>query len=77
MVIGPVVFTVQLDGEPSAIKAVKTKLRRVSSPAAPPKPPGAKYIDDEEEEDPISALEALASSADQTAINPFDEDELT
>lgn len=77
MVIGPVVFTVQVNGEPATIKAVKTKLRRVPSPTVPPKPSGPKNIDELEEEDPISALEALASSADQTAINPFDEDELT
>lgn len=74
MVIGPVVFTVQVDGEPSTIKAVKTKLRRVSSSVAPPRPREDKSSDfQEEEEDPISALEALASSADQTAINPFED----
>jgi hypothetical protein len=30
----------------------------------------------DDELDPISALEALASSADQTAIDPFDDDDL-
>jgi len=78
MVIGPVVFTVQVDGEPQAIKAVKTKLRRVTAAAAPTQPPAAAPIDDFDdraEEDPISALEALASSADQTAINPFEDED--
>ena len=73
VVVGPVVFTVQLDGEPAKLRAVKTKLRTVpassdSSAAA------AAGVDDAL--DPISALEALASSAEQTAIDPFDEEDV-
>ncbi len=73
VVVGPVVFTVQLDGKPEKLRAVKTKLRTVpassdSSAAA------AAGVDDAL--DPISALEALASSAEQTAIDPFDEEDV-
>ncbi len=78
VVIGPVVFTLQIDGEPTELRPVKTKLKRHDAagkdqPAQDPLP-GEAAIDDEL--DPISALEALASSADQTAIDPFDDDDL-
>ena len=74
VVIGPVVFTVQIDGNPKDIRPVKTTLRTRS--AARRQKAGAKpaaVVD--EDLDPISALEALASSADQTALDPFDEEE--
>ena len=78
VVIGPVVFTFQLDGEPKEIRAVKTKLRLSSATAKPG--PGDSAASDhvyqkQEEIDPISALEALASSADQTAIDHFDDEQ--
>lgn len=78
LVIGPVVFTVQLDGDPSEIRPVKTKLRS-RGPQAASKPAvaagsAAAALDDSA--DPISALEALASSADQTAIDPLDDEDL-
>lgn len=77
IIIGPVVFTVQIDGSPSEIRPVKTRVKRQSSssssvPAAASVGGSASPIDDEL--DPISALEALASSADQTAIDPLDDD---
>jgi pSer/pThr/pTyr-binding forkhead associated (FHA) protein len=80
LIIGPVVFTVQIDGEPADIRPVKTRLRRHPTDATSM---GAGAKDDSsdlyglggEDEDPISALEALASSADQTAIDPYDEEE--
>ncbi len=78
LIIGPVVFTVQVNGDPSEIRPVRTKLKRRSSAAAPDKataspPSHAAALD--EETDPISALEALASSAEQTAIDPLDDDD--
>ncbi len=74
VVIGPVVFTVQIDGKPDELHPVKTALRtRTKAGAQPARAKTAAAIDDES--DPISALEALASSADQTALDPFDEDE--
>lgn len=80
IVVGPVVFTVQVDGVPTDIRAVKTKLRSLSAVSKSPVGPGDSSADRvynrDEEVDPISALEALASSADQTAIDPFEDDEL-
>ncbi|MCK4658433.1 MAG: FHA domain-containing protein [Phycisphaerae bacterium] len=79
LIIGPVVFTVQVDGDPSEIRPVKTKLRRrgvrVVPKAAAASASGSGVILDEDS-DPISALEALASSAEQTAIDPLDDDDL-
>ena len=78
IVIGPVVFTVQIDGEPSdnEILRIKTKV-----PAGKGAERGAARVGtsknvsmSDDDVDPISALEALASSADQTAIDP-EEDE--
>ncbi|MBI4716813.1 MAG: FHA domain-containing protein [Planctomycetes bacterium] len=77
--IGPVVFTVQINGEPSdaEILAIRTKLRvRGKTAGATPAVGTSKHVYvSEDEVDPIAALEALASSADQTAINPEEEDE--
>ncbi len=85
IVVGPVVFTVQIDGQPAEITPVKTKgeqlaetsaeniedmsledaiAQEVSSSdrtSAPPVPGDL----DEEEFDPISALEALADEQDE------------
>jgi len=80
VIIGPVVFTLQINGEPKDIRPVKTKVKRHK-----PAPSGAREgaeklaaIDAvvEDELDPISALEALASSADQTAIDPLPDEDL-
>jgi len=80
LIIGPVVFTVQVDGDPDEIRPVRTKLKRRSARAASGKAVAASAsgsgaaLDDSP--DPISALEALASSAEQTAIDPLDDDDL-
>ena len=77
IVIGPVVFTVQIDGEPAdeEIIPVRTKSGTASfaSPGAPRVGTSKHVKASDDELDPISALEALASSADQTAINPEDD----
>lgn len=80
LVVGPVVFTVQIDGVPEDVRAVRTKLRPLSTvgnaASASDDSGAADHVYDREEDvDPISALEALASSADQTAIDPFEDDE--
>jgi len=80
VIIGPVVFTIQINGEPKDVRQVKTKINRRRPAAsgigehADKSAPVDAVID--EELDPISALEALASSADQTAIDPLDDDDL-
>jgi pSer/pThr/pTyr-binding forkhead associated (FHA) protein len=77
IVIGPVVFTVQINNKPSNEEIVRV---RSKAPHAKVQAKGARvgtskhvYMSDEEV-DPISALEALASSADQTAIHPEEEE---
>lgn len=76
IMIGPVVFTVQIDGEPAdaEIIQIRTKVsaRLVAGKGAAVGTSKHVYMSDEEV-DPISALEALASSADQTAIDPEEE----
>ncbi len=77
IVIGPVVFTVQIDGDPSEgeLVEIRTKLSRDGAGRGAGSLNTSKhvYISDEEI-DPIAALEALASSADQTAIEPEDDE---
>jgi len=78
IMIGPVVFTVQVDGNPSddAIVQIRSKTPRGQTAARGGAKMGTSkhvYMTDEEI-DPIAALEALASSADQTAINPEEDD---
>jgi len=78
IVIGPVVFTVKIDGEPAEVRPVQTRLetrppsvkrsaagRRAEKPAAAQDELGI----GDDEEDPISALEALAGTDDTTAID--------
>lgn len=79
IVIGPVIFTVQVDGEPSDDEIIRVRSRVNAAKGAKS---GAAvgtskhvYMSDEDI-DPIAALEALASSADQTAIDPEDDDEI-
>jgi len=81
IVIGPVVFTVQINGEPASVRPVQTRLEARSTGAAgavtsrkQAKPAEPKTTDigggfDEDEEDPISALEALAGSDDTAALD--------
>lgn len=75
--IGPVVFTVQIDGDPeeAEIIEIRTKLRRpgeVEQPSTQVRASQHVSVSDGDI-DPIAALEALASSTDQTAIEPDDE----
>ncbi len=79
VVIGPVVFTVRIDGEPEEVRPVQTRLEAKSSSVVDAvitqKEPGRQTVRtdddlfDEDEEDPISALEALAASDDTAAID--------
>lgn len=77
IMIGPVIFAVQIDGEPADgdIIEVRTKLREshgAQQPAASVRAAKHVYTSDEDV-DPIAALEALASSSDQTAIDHDDD----
>ena len=78
MMIGPVIFTVQIDGEPGndEIIEVRTKIsaHQPATGSGATVGTSAHVYSPDEEVDPISALEALASSADQTAIDPEEED---
>lgn len=84
LVIGPVVFTVQINGKPADVKPVKTTLslapksKVASAPAtkAPARKAAAATeeadIDalfGEDEQDPISELEHLAGSSDTSAMD--------
>ena len=73
VVVGPVVFTVQIDGEPKEITPVKTKLERrpakpVPSTAETTTPPTEGDIFDDKDTDPISTLEALASEDSKAGL---------
>ncbi|UCD30414.1 MAG: FHA domain-containing protein [Planctomycetota bacterium] len=78
IVVGPVVLTVQIDGEPSDIKPVHTRME-ARSPVAnavsieETGPGESDTIETKDilstEEDPISALEALAGTDDTSAID--------
>ena len=75
LVVGPVVFTVQIDGKPEEIRPVKTRGERLAEGKAK----GEEVVelepdvvakavsegDTEEEIDPIAALEAMASESDE------------
>lgn len=77
VVVGPVVFTVRIDGEPTDVKPVQTRLeaRPAQSSTAGKKPaktsedPTDVIFEDDEEDDPISALEALAATDETTALD--------
>ena len=80
LIIGPVVFTVQVDGKPSEIRPVKTKLRKQNPVESLPDDEhdfeeDLFGLDEADDDDPISALEDLAASADQTAIDFFEDEE--
>ena len=78
IMIGPVVFIVLIDGSPSddELVEIRTKVSASSKAKQHSASVGtSKHVYTSEEDiDPISALEELASSADQTAIHP-EEDE--
>ena len=72
VIIGPVVFTVQIDGEPADIRAVRTKLERRPSVEATPAAETVSQQDKEifeEDSDPISALEALTSEDSRAGLS--------
>lgn len=78
VMVGPVVFTVQIDGEPDEEEMVTIASRRraQASAGAGAQVRASHHVSTSDDEvDPIAALEALASSADQTAINPDDPEE--
>ena len=70
--IGPVVFTLQINGEPSddELVAVRTRISNKRLRSTAQVGTSQHVYMASEEIDPIFALEALASSTDQTAINP-------
>ncbi|MBI4581324.1 MAG: FHA domain-containing protein [Planctomycetes bacterium] len=81
IVIGPVVFTVQIDGVPKEVRPVQTRLESRSGQAGPVPAQAHTRVDAEaddflldDDEDPISELEALAASDDTAAINLDDSD---
>lgn len=83
VVLGPVVFTVQIDGEPAELRHVRTRLEaRAQEPSMKVPPPNAlegtdiTTLDDADlfapgggEVDPISALEQLAASGEQASLD--------
>ena len=77
--VGSVVFTVQIDGDPSDDEIVPIPVAATAGKASAGKGPSvgtSPHVQmTDEESDPIAALEALASSGDQTAIQPDDEDD--
>lgn len=78
IMIGPVVFTVQIDGEPSDDQIIEVR-SKVSTAQGAGFARGSvatstHVASPDDEADPISALEALASSTDQTAITPEEEE---
>ena len=79
IVVGPVVFTIQIDGKPSEIRPVKTRLEArgsvideqkitLKNPRAAVEDDMALDLDDDEN-DAISALEAMANSDETTEID--------
>lgn len=77
IVIGPVVFTVQIDGDPpnDEIIKIRSKVAAAKGAVSGARVGTSKNVSlSDDEMDPISALEALASSADQTSINPDDDE---
>lgn len=77
--VGPVMFLVQINGEPSDREILEHRTKALNQQSASGRSPGVTtskhvYMSDDEV-DPIAALEALASSADQTAIHPEEPDE--
>jgi pSer/pThr/pTyr-binding forkhead associated (FHA) protein len=82
VVIGAVVFTLQIDGVPKDLKPVQTRLEtRNSRTGAVPVSTQSKTVDSDEDdflldddEDPISELEALAASDDTAALDLDDSD---
>ncbi len=80
LTVGPVTFIVQINGEPddAELSDLREQLmaRQKAAAAVGPSIRTSEHVRSSDDEmDPIAALEALASSADQTAIEPDDDDE--
>lgn len=83
IVVGPVVFTVRINGEPEEVKPVHTRLEARSREEAGGTPAGDLVTQKSEsadpleadDDDPISALEALAGSDDTAALDIDDLDD--
>lgn len=78
LMIGPVIFTVQIDGAPTdeEIVKVRTKVSAGAGGGGDSRVGTSKHVYTSDDEiDPIAALEALASSADQTVIHPEQDDD--
>jgi len=77
IMIGTVVFTLQIDGSPpdQEIVKIRSKIKAAGKGGRSGLATSRNVLADDEEIDPIAALEALASSADQTAINPEDDED--
>lgn len=74
IVIGPVVFTVQIDGQPPEVKPVHTRLEARKPDAVSARPAAVKEGDElddlfSNDDDPISDLEALAGSDDTSSLD--------
>ena len=74
IIVGPVIFTVCIDGEPADIKPIQTRLPRKNAVLSKSGGTAEDPLAGSDELDPISALEALASSTDQTAVDPLPDD---
>ncbi len=78
LIIGPVTFVVQIDGEPDdeELVQIRSTLRSRQAAGGGPSVGTSEHVySSDDEVDPIAALEALASSADQTAIEADDDDQ--
>lgn len=74
VIVGPVIFTVCIDGEPANIKPIQTRLPHKNAVMSKSGGTAEDPLAGSDELDPISALEALASSTDQTAVEPLPDD---
>lgn len=79
IVIGPLVFTVQINGEPAEVRPVQTRLeaRPTATAAGASRTGTGSAVDDDDDvfgsdDDPISALEALAGTDDTAALDMSD-----
>lgn len=75
IMIGPVVFICQIDDEPSNDELMEIRSQMAAAQAEEMDVGTSDHVSTSDDEvDPIAALEALASSTDQTAIDPEDEE---
>ncbi len=81
VMIGPVVFTVQIDGEPEEIEPVRTRVEQPKTAAAPAKAEGPLSEDElmAELTEPMDVLDEMtgddADDADDTRLSMGDDDE--